>query len=68
MTPLEGEAKLGAPCRKILQHVKITCKYKKILRKAKFTIPFARFSCLLPDDFAGRNKNKKFTVRFIAKC
>jgi hypothetical protein len=26
----------------------------KILRKAKFIIPFARFSCLLSDDSVGR--------------
>jgi hypothetical protein len=34
---------------------KITCNYEqKRLLKAKFIIPFACFSCLLPDDSAGR--------------
>jgi hypothetical protein len=49
-----GEVKPEASC-KILRHVKITCKYKKkILRKAKFIIPFARTSSLVLADFAGR--------------
>jgi len=44
-----GEVKPEAPCRKITWEVRI-----KILRKAKFIIPFAHSSCLLPDDSAGR--------------
>jgi hypothetical protein len=50
-----GEVKLQATSHTILRHVKKkTCKYKKILRKAKFITTFARSFCLILDNSAGR--------------
>jgi hypothetical protein len=49
-----GEVMPEAPCPKILRRVKITCKYEQIFRNAEFASPFARSSCLLPDDSAVR--------------
>jgi hypothetical protein len=45
-TSFGGEEKLSVPCRKILQDVKEPFEvWRKILRKDKFIIPFANFSC-----------------------
>jgi hypothetical protein len=48
-----GEVKPEAHCLKILRQVKYHLQLRtKILRKAKFIIPFSRSSCLLPDNSA----------------
>jgi hypothetical protein len=48
-----GKEKPETPCRKTLRHFKDHLQVRKIPYKDKFIIPFARSSCLLPDDSNG---------------
>jgi hypothetical protein len=50
-----GKVKPEAPCGEIIRYIKKSLiSMKQILRKARFIIPFASSSCLIPDDSADR--------------